>query len=220
MNAVDFITGDIPVLHPDQTVGNAQDIFIENCVCHLPITKEDKFIGLLPSDAVFSEETLSKKISQFQEDFIPAFAYGKSHILNLFQIVAEHELTTLPVLDENNNYLGLITTTDLLHFFSDLYAFKEPGGIFTLEMGIRDYLLSEIVRIVESDNAKILTLFTYLNKDATKIFVTVKVNKTNLQDIRASFERFNYSIEVFEDFDQDFINMKDRYDLLMKYLSI
>ncbi|NJO00896.1 MAG: hypothetical protein HC880_03685 [Bacteroidia bacterium] len=85
----------------------------------------------------------------------------------------------------------------------------------------RDYSLTEISRLVESNNAKILSTHISRDKeDYTKLRVTLKINKIDLNRIVATFERFNYRI-IAKFQSADNVEMdKERIDLLFKYLNI
>ena len=90
-----------------------------------------------------------------------------------------------------------------------------------LEVNQNDYSLSEISRLVESNGAKILS--SIVNNDifdANRIKLTLKINKTDLSSIVATFERFEYKIIAkFEDSEMESSD-KERLDILFKYLDI
>ena len=118
------------------------------------------------------------------------------------------------------NYKGIITLQALLQEIAQLSAITEPGGILELEVNIRDYSLTEISRIVESNDATILSLYTSTHNDSTKREVILKLNKEDLRAIIAAFDRFGYTILHYyqkSDFEED---LKDRYDSLIHYLNI
>ena len=116
--------------------------------------------------------------------------------------------------------LGIITLKSIIENLSLQSSIKEPGGIIVLEIGFHDYSLSEIARIIESNEAKILSIC--INTDASKrtLRLTIKVNRLDLKHIIATFERFKYNvIETFMENSQ-LDSFKDRYDILMKYLNM
>ena len=80
------------------------------------------------------------------------------HIYEVIELASRLSLSVIPVLDHNNHYKGVITNNDLIHYFADFAALKEPGAIIVLDMSIHDYSLSQIAQIVESNDAKILKL--------------------------------------------------------------
>jgi len=208
-------------LNPKQTVSDAQEHFMEQCMCHVPIvTEEDLLVGSLPVEVVFDEPDQQKQIAEFKADLNSGFVDDERHLINIFEVAARFELTAVPVSDQENKFIGVIPIATLLNQFANFYSFKEPGGVFTLETNLKNYDLSEISRVVESNNAKILSLFTHLGDDNHTLFITIKVNLIEVKHIVATFERFKYKIEVHQAFDRKANDLQDRYNLLMKYLDI
>ena len=98
---------------------------------------------------------------------------------------------------------------------------QAPGAILVLSMEARDYSLSEISRLIESENAKILgSTISEDSLDPAKLKLTLKINKTDLSHIVATLERFNYKIIARFQEPKVFDNSQERIDILMKYLNI
>ena len=97
----------------------------------------------------------------------------------------------------------------------------EQSCVIQLEMGAYDYSLSEIARIVEEDDAKILALTVDpIEEDPGRILVTLLVNKKDCGAILQSFYRYNYHVvNTFSTPDED-SDLRDRYSLLMRYLNV
>lgn len=103
---------------------------------------------------------------------------------------------------------------------SQLGAVKETGGILMLEMNSNDYSLAQIAQIVESNGAKILSAYLYDHQDSTKIDVTIKINRTDLDGIIQTFERYDYVISGSyhnSKGDEDLLN---RYNSFLNYLNM
>jgi hypothetical protein len=117
--------------------------------------------------------------------------------------------------------VGLINQHDLLKYFSDLIAVKQPGAIIVLELNINDYSLSQIAQIIEGNDAKILSLYVSSASDTTKIEVTIKINKTDMSSVLQTFNRYNYNIKASY-MDTDLLSnmLDDRYEMFMRYLSV
>jgi hypothetical protein len=134
--------------------------------------------------------------------------------------MAGKNLSLLPVLTDDGQYLGAICLSTLIEKISNLGAMKDPGGILQLEMNVNDYSLAEIANIVESNGAKIISSYIYTHDDSTKMDLTLKINKTDLSAIIQTFERFNYTVVASfhkSAFDDD---MKKRYDAFIHYLKM
>ena len=93
--------------------------------------------------------------------------------------------------------------------------------IIQLEMGTYDYCLSEIARIVEEEDAKILGLAVDdIPENPGRIVVSILINKTDCTAIVKSFYRYNYNVlNTFCSPDEN-SDMLDRYSLLMRYLDV
>jgi hypothetical protein len=80
--------------------------------------------------------------------------------------------------------------------------------------------LAQISQIVESNNARILSVFMTSHQDSTKIDVTLKINSLDLTSIIRTFERYDYHVKAsFQDGHGD-EDMQWRYDTLMQYLKL
>ena len=97
----------------------------------------------------------------------------------------------------------------------------QPGGIIVLELVERDYSLSQIAQIVESNNVRVLSMYITSPPESTRLEVTLKVNTSDLVSVIRTFERYNYDVKTWvtsnDSMDQFY---SERFDLLMKYLNI
>ena len=125
------------------------------------------------------------------------------------------------VLSDSGAFEGVIALEDTINAFAESTAVQEPGAILVLLMNQRDYSLAEISRLIEAENAKILSSTVNSDpKDISLLRVTLKLNKTEVSHITASLERFGY--KIIGRFQEEDIksNDQERFDLLMRYLNI
>jgi acetoin utilization protein AcuB len=220
MLASELLTNDFPVVQPSDPLRKAVDVFLDQCICHVPVISENGLEGILPIDLIMDVSDQGKLISDYKDDYINAFVYKDQHGLDVFELMAKNEITAIPVLDEAHQYLGVITSSNLMSTLSNYYSFRQVGGIIVLNVGMRDYDLSEISRIVESNNAKVLILYMDTDEDNAMYKITIKVNTLDLDRILATFERFKYVIDYSHPNTQQKDELKDRYDLLMKLFDL
>ena len=136
------------------------------------------------------------------------------------ELISKLKLTTLPVLDKDDNYLGLITLSFLMTTLSSSTSFSEHGSVIILEINQIDYTLAQISQIIESNDAKILSSYISTRTNSKKVEVTIKINKENIDGILQTFTRYDYNvIAVFSD-KKVKSEVKSRYEELMKYLNI
>jgi acetoin utilization protein AcuB len=221
MLAKELISDVVPALRTSDTGLQAlswMDIFR---LSHLPIVNNQEFLGLISDQDIYDLNMADEPIGNHKLSLFSPFVYQHQHIFDAIELISRLKLSIIPVLDDDKKYLGLITQTDLLNKVADFSALKNPGSIIELELNVNDYSLSEIARIVEGNDAKILGLYISSPEDSTKMNITIKLNTTDITSIVQTFNRFNYEIKgSFQQNDDMESLLHNRYELFMKYLSI
>lgn len=220
MRAQELISELIPPLKYSETGEKALNWMNEFRVSHLPVVKGNQYIGLLSENDVYDMPDPAMKLEECFVNLPKPFIYENRHVYEVMKMIADLKITVVPILDENNEYIGC---TDLLFLMSQITAvisIKEPGGILVLVMNIHDYSLTEIARIVEENNAKILSSYITSLPDSTEIEVTIKINTTDLDRIIHTFNRYDYTIKASFAKGNFADDLKRRYDELMNYLNM
>jgi acetoin utilization protein AcuB len=188
-------------------------------VRHLPIVNNRQLLGLLSEEDILNQDT-EEPIGSYTLSFPGRYVQETAHLYEVLAHMAEFHLTVVPVVDSDNNYSGLITLEDALHYFAQSGAFTEPGGIIVLEMTKVNYSLSEIARIVESESAVILSAMVTTRPDSSLITVTLKLNRNDIQSVLATLDRFEYTIKATFLEDNYADALRDRYESLLNYLNV
>lgn len=190
-------------------------------VSHLPVTKDNEYVGLISESDVYNLDCGEENIGNFNLSVIRPYVYETQHLWEVVSIFSEFKLSLVPVLDEDDNYVGLISLADFVNCLSFLTSADQMGSIIVLEMGVRDYSLSEISRIVEENNAKVLSLFVSSKKDTMLINVTIKLNTSEITSILQTFTRYDYTIKASFLNDDDEVRLyRERYESFLNYLNV
>jgi Mg/Co/Ni transporter MgtE len=139
--------------------------------------------------------------------------------LDVLEVFAKNHTNLVPVLDENNAYVGYYEIEDIIKFFHETPFLKEQGGILVVQKGILEYSMSQITQIVESNNGKLLGLFVS-EANTESVQITIKISLGAMNDIIQTFRRYNYEIISEHQEDNYINNLKERSDYLDKYLNI
>jgi acetoin utilization protein AcuB len=221
MLAKDLISDVLPALRTSDTGLKALSYMDVFRVSHLPIVNNTEFLGLISDKDIYDLNMAEEPIGNHTLSLTRPFVFYYQHVYEIIELAARLELTVIPVLDEQNNYLGIITQFDLLKYFSELLGVKQPGAIIILELNTNDYSLSQIAQIIESNDAKILSLYLSSPCDSTKLDVTLKINRNDLSSIIQTFNRYNYTIKAsYMDNDKLSNMLDDRYEMFMRYLDV
>ncbi len=219
MIAGKLISKTIVPLRTSDTGHEALAIMNDFYIRHLPIVNNKQLLGLISEDDILNN-IVEEPVGSYHLTINKPYVKEYDHVFEVMRLVGEYQLSVIPVVDAENNYTGLITQDKLIQYFAKSASFTERGSIIVLEMGRQDYSLTEITRLVESENAVVLSSFVTTNPDSTRVEVSLKVNRQEIRDILATFERFNYTIKGSYQETNYYDDLRERFDSLMSYLNI
>ncbi len=188
---------------------------------YLPVIEQSQFRGFITEEIIFENNDLSKSISAIKLISDNCYLNKNQHFYNVIKLFKEFNIDMVAILDDDTTYMGVVTIDDIMNAFSQTSAIQSPGGIIIISLKQIDYSLAQIARLIEENNAKILS--SYINNDPLendKVMLTLKVNTTEISRIIRTLERFEYTIIAEFKETPNKIDEKDRLDLLMKYINI
>ncbi|HUS02382.1 MAG TPA: CBS domain-containing protein [Chitinophagaceae bacterium] len=220
MLAIELNNNIIPQLRLEDTVGKALQLINDFKVSHLPVVSEEKYLGLLSEEDLLDADNKKMLIQLLHGEFIDVSIKENEHFLQAVNISNEFQTSVVPVVNEENEFLGSISGQNLLRILGNFSGAQEIGGIIVLEMERSQFTISEISRIVESNEATILHLNTTIQPETGLLTVTIHINKKELSMVVAAFERYDYDVIYYfgeEKFENE---IHSNYRHLMNYLDI
>jgi acetoin utilization protein AcuB len=220
MLTVELINSNIPRLKLQDTVGKALQLINDYRITHLPVVQDEKYLGLISEEDLLDVEEEKAPLELVQEHFVFAAVSENEHFLTAVNCSNQFDTSVVPVINEEKELLGVITTPDLLKALGNFAGTNEIGGIVVLEMERSQFAISEISRIVESNDATILHLNTTIHPETGMLTVTIHINKKEIAAIVATFERYDYDVIYYfgtENFENE---IHTNYRHLMNYLDI
>ena len=220
MIALKLINDEIPPLKHSDTAEKALNWMEEFKVSHLPVLKNGNFVGLVSESDILDQMELDATLDNLFQHLPRPYALAKDHIYQVLSKISEWKLSLIPILDDDENYMGCTTVQQLMKLIAQTGSIRENGGILVLEMAAIDYSLAQIAQIVESNDAKILSSYIMSSPESTNIEVTLKINLIELDRIIRTFERYDYTIKASFQKSSSLDDMNFRYDALMNYLNM
>jgi len=220
MIAPDLISDSIPPLHLEDSGEHALILMQEFNVGQMPVLDGKKYVGLITMDEVIGLKHLSHTIKSFQLPLRKPFVLNTAHIFDIMKAAVDFNVKVVPVVNEENEYIGLVSAESCLRGFATLNSVKDAGAIIEVAIPQQDYTLSEVARIAEDNDANILCFYTNINQADAMVELTIKLDTTDVSGIVATFERFEYEVKAIHNDVQYTEELKDRYDALMRYLNV
>ncbi|MEP6615048.1 MAG: CBS domain-containing protein [Ginsengibacter sp.] len=210
----------IPRLTLKDSVGKALQLMGDFKVTHLPVVSDGKFVGIVSEDDL--QDATNKKIliGSFQNNFLQASVIQNEHFLKALNISNQFQTNIVPVVNSEKELVGSITSEDLLKALGTFTGSYDLGGIIVIQMERNQFAISEISRIVESNEATILHLNTTVQPETGLLTVTLHINKREVATVVAAFERYEYDVIYYfgeEKFENE---IHSNYQHLMNYLDI
>ena len=215
----ELISTSIPTLKLTDSVFQAMELMAEFCVKQLPVVANDKYMGLVFEDDLVNLDD-SAELESVSTHFSKVSVHGNMHFIEAVQTANDYHLTVVPVIEKENDFAGVILANDLLRHLGKITGASEPGGLMVLEMDQRNFSFAEISKLIETNDAQITQLNTSWDSGSDSFLVTIKINKFEISDIVATFQRYDYQVKYYFGEELYENELKDNYDHLMNYLSI
>ena len=129
-----LMTTEVITLNLSDSLYTAEKRLRTNHIRHIPVVEDEKLIGLISLsdlkrisfiDAYSkdgTEDTPIYNMLSIQDLMIknPITVTPDTTIEEVAKLLASEEFHSLPVVENDNRLVGIVTTTDLLHFYIDL----------------------------------------------------------------------------------------------------
>lgn len=184
------------------------------------VNEENKVEGMISMQTLVEVADEETKLENLPLDEL-VFVRQSQHLFETTRQMFSHELYVLPVIDGENNLLGLVRKREVLNALGDMFNLSSFGSVITIDLDEMDYTLTEIVRIIETEEAKILGIAVQQPSIELSFYrVSIKLNLEDSSVVSAALRRFGYVISSEERSESMEHNFSDRADELIRYLDI
>jgi|LakMenEpi03Aug12_release.lakeMendotaPanAssembly.Ray.scaffolds.fasta_scaffold01626_14 CBS-domain-containing membrane protein len=188
-------------------------------VLHLPVLSQDKFVGVVAKDDLLDDEEAAIHLSS--PNILHKYSVkSEEHFLSALKLIAQFDLSLLPVINDQTELVGVILSKDLVKAVSLFLGIDEKGAVIVLETDKRNYSFGELSRLVETNDAYITQLNTYTEASSGLVVITIKINKIEVSDIVATFQRYDYVVRYFFGEEEYANELKENYHHLISYLNM
>ncbi len=219
MNITDYISKDRITLRLEDAIEHAISLMENTGFSHLPIVQNKKLYGSISESDLYSLDDFSKKIEAYNYLHLGFFATTEDSWIDILNLFASNETNILPIIDDKKEYIGFYDLSDILRFLSSTPFLKEEGSTLIVEKDLKQYSISEVSQIIETNNGKLLGLFIS-DKNETTIQLTLKINSETINEIIQSFRRYDYNVLSTLKDDSYLEELKNRSNYLLKYINV
>ena len=181
-----MITSPITI-NPNQSVSEALDLMSDNKLHRLPVVDgSGKLVGLV-TESVITTNTPnnSSTLSVFELNYLlnkltisdimikDVITIGKDALLEeAATILRKNDIGCLPVVEENNKLIGIITHNDIFTAFIDLLGYNHNGNRYVINIPEDKVgIMEDIARIFSEEDISISNLAVYNNTRGIEVVV-------------------------------------------------
>ncbi len=218
MDTHNYIINDIKAFGLTTKLKELQSVFKQLTYSHIPVESNGVYEGCISETDAYCFDS-EKIIDDYKYTLERFFVRENTNWLDILEAFAINSSNIMPVLGDENVYLGYFELGDIMSIFNNTPFLNEAGGILVVEKGTKDYSFSEMCQIVETNDTKILGIFIS-NLDNNIMQATIKIGHANMNSIVQTFRRYNYNVVSNHQEDSFLDELKERSQYLDKYLNI
>ena len=126
MKAITAMTVNVVCIAPRETLRGAYEIMTEWGIRHLPVMEGKKLVGILSDRDILIRSSLENGVIHVPESAVsgamtpqPMTCGPSTSVAHMVDLMLEHKIDSLPILDEDGILVGLVTSADLLEMLRE-----------------------------------------------------------------------------------------------------
>lgn len=219
MLANQLITNHYPTVDPGDKVYLALQLMDDFDILHIAVVENNKYLGIVSKDNLLDADD-NMPVKLLTSNILQKSVKSNEHFLSALKLAAQFSLSLVPVVNNQQEWIGAIPYMELLKASANFTGAEEPGAVIVLEMERKSYSFGEISRLVETNDAYITQCNTSFETETGLLIVTIKINKLEVSDILSTFQRYEYTVRYFIGEEQYENELRYNYDNLMSYLKV
>ncbi|MBO6536515.1 MAG: CBS domain-containing protein [Balneolaceae bacterium] len=189
-------------------------------VTRFPVVNDGELIGMVSLDTLIEADNEELKISalSLQDNIsIPE----SQHLFEAARTMLAHEQFILPVVDHEQRFVGVIKKREVLQALGDVFNLESFGSVITIEMMPYDFTLTEVIRLIETEQAKVLGVAVEQPNDNYGFYrVSIKLNMEDSSNVCSTLQRYGYVVTSQVSSATMERDLSERADELIRYLDI
>ena len=203
----DYMSQELITATKETKIFDAVELMKQHEIHRLPVVEGKKIVGLITEGTI--QEAMPSKATSLS-------VYEANYLLNktivedvmikevetikadclledaIFQM-RTHKVNVLPVLDNHNELVGIITNNDIFDAFLNITGYREPGTRVSIKISHdEEGVLAKLTQIFSDNHFNIVQIVVYRHKE-TPIIVIQTTSEKN-EDIQKILENNDYEV--------------------------
>ncbi|RMF83430.1 MAG: CBS domain-containing protein [Nitrospinota bacterium] len=196
-------------VHPETPFPDALQLMRTNRIRRLPVVdQQGNLVGIITErDLLYASPSPATSLSVWELNYLLAKLevqeIMKTEVITISpdtpieeaaRIIVDHKIGSLPVIDQYNHLIGIITETDIFKAFVSFLGGGQRGTRLTVKAPERKGVLTELVTTVEQLGGEIVSVGSFAGRDSDEREFVIKVRGVEAAALVQSLERLGDQI--------------------------
>ena len=208
-----YMTPEPMTLGPDHTIAEAIEILNTHTFRHIPVVDDDMvLLGMLtdrdlrsarPSTVASSKErhNVEEKVHKTPVSKVMTtdclYLSRLSTLDRALLLLQSKNIGALPVLNDNQQVIGIFSVLDLMKAYRTLFGLGEKGSsLVSIEDNGDPEALSKIAKIMEEQHVEFTRLIRSKGELKEKPMIYLRINTYNIRAVHKAIEGAGFSIHI------------------------
>lgn len=188
-------------------------------VSHLPVLQDNTYLGLIAADDLLDANP-ADTIGSLLHDLQPFSVNADEHFSLAVRTMASRQLSVIAVVGASQEYAGAISREKLFVQLATQTGMLTGGAMVVITMEPHQFSISELSKLVETNDAHITQLNTVIDELSGHLTVTIRINRQEVSDVIATLQRYDYQVLYYSGEEHYENELRRNYNHLMNFLTI
>ncbi len=195
----------------NSSLTEAFQLLKENNIRRLPVMNKGRVIGIVTiSDLNKAAPSTATSLSMHEinylliktkiKDILPkkqiVITIGpENYIETAAKLMRRNNISSLPVIDENGNLVGIVTETDIFDALIEILGVKQAHSRIDFYTYERRGALAEITGMIAAKDKNILNTVAYYDESKNLYKLIFRLEELNVDDVVKELENRGYEVE-------------------------
>ena len=197
MKVGEWMERELITIDRNTTIQEAISLMKKHSIRHLPVIEEGRLVGLV-TEGDMRQVFVASLIEELSIDDVmikdPITVKVDAEIDDAARVIHYNKIGGLPVVDEDQGLLGIITVADIMAAFIELMGVLKSSSRIDIVLGQDPEAFEEVSRIIISNGGKIISVGMLPQSDRKKNIYFFRLEKHRIGKIVDALGKAGYRV--------------------------
>jgi acetoin utilization protein AcuB len=200
MKVSEWMGTDLVTITADYNIQDCVDLMKAHSIRHLPVVQDQKLIGFV-TEGGLRQIFLASLIEELElEDVMirePITVTPDTDIEEAAKIIYYNKIGGLPVVDEQDHLVGIITVTDIMIAFIELMGVLKSSSRIDVVLGDEPEAFEKVSSLIRSRGGQIISVGISGDRWSPRRIHFFRLGKCDVEHIARHLEKAGYEVVSF-----------------------